>query len=181
MQARVSKLGLGAAQFRLEGVAGVRGRSPRDQAAEILHVARRAGMDLLDAAVPYPSAETLLGEAMRAAPGFRLMIKTARDFVEAEARASLKRLGSPKGYAVVVQSAGDLFGPHGPALWDKLQDLKDQGLFEKIGVSALVSDDPAKLKLVGKKSNREAIGAWVRVKVGDQLLARQVMPTRSYL
>jgi aryl-alcohol dehydrogenase-like predicted oxidoreductase len=28
-------------------------------------------------------------------------------------------------------------------LWDKLQDLKDQGLFDKIGVSTLVSDDPA--------------------------------------
>ena len=38
-----------------------------------------------------------------------------------------------------------------------------------------------RLKLVGKKSNRDAIGAWVRVKVGDQLLARQIMPTRSYL
>jgi enediyne biosynthesis protein E4 len=38
-----------------------------------------------------------------------------------------------------------------------------------------------RLKLIGKKSNRDAIGAWVRVKVGDQLLARQVMPTRSYL
>ncbi len=38
-----------------------------------------------------------------------------------------------------------------------------------------------RLKLVGKKSNREALGAWVRVRVGDQLLARQVMPTRSYL
>ena len=38
-----------------------------------------------------------------------------------------------------------------------------------------------RLKLVGKKANRDAIGAWVRVKVGDHLLARQVMPTRSYL
>ena len=38
-----------------------------------------------------------------------------------------------------------------------------------------------RLKLVGKKSNRDAIGAWVRVKAGDQLLARQVMPARSYL
>ena len=38
-----------------------------------------------------------------------------------------------------------------------------------------------RLKLVGKKSNRDALGAWVRVKVGDQLLARQIMPTRSYL
>ena len=38
-----------------------------------------------------------------------------------------------------------------------------------------------RLKLVGKKSNRDAIGAWVRVKVDGQLIARQVMPTRSYL
>lgn len=38
-----------------------------------------------------------------------------------------------------------------------------------------------RFKLVGKQSNRDAIGAWVRVQVGDQLLARQVMPTRSYL
>jgi len=38
-----------------------------------------------------------------------------------------------------------------------------------------------RLKLVGKKSNHDAVGAWVRVKVGDQPVARQVMPTRSYL
>jgi enediyne biosynthesis protein E4 len=38
-----------------------------------------------------------------------------------------------------------------------------------------------RLKLIGKASNRDAIGAWVRVKVGDQVLARQVMPARSYL
>ena len=38
-----------------------------------------------------------------------------------------------------------------------------------------------RLKLMGKASNRDAIGAWVRVKVGDQILARQVMPARSYL
>jgi enediyne biosynthesis protein E4 len=38
-----------------------------------------------------------------------------------------------------------------------------------------------RLKLVGKRSNRDAIGAWVRVKLGNQIMARQVMPTRSYL
>jgi hypothetical protein len=38
-----------------------------------------------------------------------------------------------------------------------------------------------RLKLIGKKSNRDAIGAWVRFKVGDQVFARHVMPTRSYL
>ena len=38
-----------------------------------------------------------------------------------------------------------------------------------------------RLKLVGTKSNRDAIGAWIHVRMGNQTLARQVMPTRSYL
>jgi hypothetical protein len=38
-----------------------------------------------------------------------------------------------------------------------------------------------RLKLVGTKSNRDAIGAWVRVRLGNQTLSRQVMPARSYL
>jgi enediyne biosynthesis protein E4 len=38
-----------------------------------------------------------------------------------------------------------------------------------------------RLKLVGTRSNRDAIGAWIRVRVDRQTLSRQVMPTRSYL
>jgi len=38
-----------------------------------------------------------------------------------------------------------------------------------------------RLKLIGTTSNRDAIGAWVKVRVGTQTLSRQVMPTRSYL
>ncbi len=38
-----------------------------------------------------------------------------------------------------------------------------------------------RLKLIGSKSNRDAIGAWIKVRVGNQTLSRQVMPTRSYL
>ncbi len=38
-----------------------------------------------------------------------------------------------------------------------------------------------RLKLVGTKSNRSAIGAVVKLRVGNQILTRQVMPTRSYL
>jgi len=38
-----------------------------------------------------------------------------------------------------------------------------------------------RFKLVGAKSNRSAIGAWIKVRVGGQTLARQVMPTRGYL
>ena len=38
-----------------------------------------------------------------------------------------------------------------------------------------------RLKLIGTKSNRDAIGAWIKVSVNNQVLWRQVMPTRSYL
>jgi hypothetical protein len=38
-----------------------------------------------------------------------------------------------------------------------------------------------RLKLVGTKSNRDAIGARIKVTFKDQTILRQVMPTRSYL
>jgi hypothetical protein len=38
-----------------------------------------------------------------------------------------------------------------------------------------------RLKLIGTKSNHDAIGAWVKVHIGDKILSRQVMPTHSYL
>src|SRR5579859_2811773 len=38
-----------------------------------------------------------------------------------------------------------------------------------------------RLKLIGTKSNRDAIGAWIKVRFAGHNLTRQVMPTRSYL
>jgi hypothetical protein len=38
-----------------------------------------------------------------------------------------------------------------------------------------------RLNLVGTKSNRDAIGAWIRVSLGSQVFSQQVMPARGYL
>ena len=38
-----------------------------------------------------------------------------------------------------------------------------------------------RVRLEGRAANREGIGAWLKVTVGDRVLWRQVMPTRSYL
>src|SRR5262249_19653506 len=38
-----------------------------------------------------------------------------------------------------------------------------------------------RFKLIGTKSNRDGIGAWIKVRVGNRPLARQVAPTCSYL
>ena len=65
--------------------------------------------------------------------------------MEAEARASLARLGLDRADAIMVQSAGDLFSSYGPAWWDCLRTLRDDGLFDQVGISAYASDDPAGL------------------------------------
>jgi hypothetical protein len=38
-----------------------------------------------------------------------------------------------------------------------------------------------RLKLVGTRGNRDAIGAWIKLRAGGMTMHRQVMPTRSYL
>jgi hypothetical protein len=38
-----------------------------------------------------------------------------------------------------------------------------------------------RLKLVGTKANRDAIGTWVKVRVSGRTIAQQVMPTKGYL
>lgn len=146
MSALLSKLGLGAAQFRLDGAAS-RGRTPEAEVGDILQIAARSRLAVFDVATAYAHAEQVIGERMPRPLPFRLVLKTARadrgpDFVETELRACLRRLGVERAYAVVVQSAGDLFGPHGAAMWDRLLRLRDQGLFDRIGVSACASDDP---------------------------------------
>lgn len=146
---RLSKLGLGTAQFGLDYPnTDPRGRAPEAEVADILQMAARAGLPLLDATVAFGAAERALGQALPRPNPFRTVIKTARcdrgpDFVESEARASLARMGLERAYAVVVQSAGDLFGPYGQAMWDRLKQLRDEGLFDRIGVSVYASDDPA--------------------------------------
>lgn len=63
----------------------------------------------------------------------------------------------------------------------------DVALAQIAGPPVLLRNDQAggrlwlRLKLTGVKNNRDAIGAWVKVRVGGRTLSRQVMPTRSYL
>ena len=150
MHALVSKLGLGAAQFGLDGSPGGRGRSPQAEVREMLALAARAGVRILDTGAASGHAESILGLALPRPAPFRVTLKAPRgdrgaDHVEAQIRAALARLDLEGADTVVVQSAGDLFSPSGLAMWDRLGELRDSGLFRRIGISAYASDDPAGL------------------------------------
>jgi aryl-alcohol dehydrogenase-like predicted oxidoreductase len=148
MSLSVSKLGLAAAQFGLDGMsASPRARSPETEARDILAIAARARLSVLDVSGNYGRAEQVLGDLIPRPVPFRVTLSAARadrgpDFVEAEARASLRRLAVERADAIIVPSPAELFGPHGAAVWDRLARLRDEGLFAKVGVAAHASDDP---------------------------------------
>ena len=143
-----ARLGLGTAQFgRDYGVSNTRGRLTSAEAAATLQVAAAAGMRLLDTGADYGEAEAMLGASLPRPCPFAVVTRTVRvtggvDAVEAQARASLQRLGLDRADALLVDCAADLLGPEGPALWKRMRRLKDGGLFARIGISANREDDP---------------------------------------
>lgn len=94
--------------------------------------------------------ERLLGHAWPFPSPFEVSVRTVAsseglDRVEARARRSLERMGLPRAEVLLVSSAGDLAGSEGRALWDRMQGLKDRGLFKKVGFFAEVDDGPSLL------------------------------------
>lgn len=103
--------------------------------------------------------------------------------------------GSNKGFRYIPvppsKSGPDLFKPmvgRGSAFADIDGDGDLDVVLTQIGGPPLLLRNDQqlnhhwlRLKLVGTRSNRDAIGAWVKVRAGNKTLSRQVMPTKGYL
>ena len=148
MTCPTSKLGFGAAQFGLDSAGvGHRGRSPEQEAGDILAIAARAGLPVFDASGASARGESVLGEILPRPNPFRTAIRAARpdrgpDFIEAEILATLARMKLQSVDTILVSSAADLLGPYGAELWDRLRVMKDTGFCRRIGLSLYASDDP---------------------------------------
>ncbi|HPA38054.1 MAG TPA: aldo/keto reductase [Phenylobacterium sp.] len=146
MVSPLSKLGIGSGQFALDQTS-VRGRPRSAEVRDMLEIAARTRLTVLDIAGYSPQSDAALGDILPRPNPFDICISTVRadrgaDLVEAEARAALRRMGVEQAECIMVPSASELFGPHGAALWDRLKALKDQGVTRKIGVAVFASDDP---------------------------------------
>lgn len=135
------KLGLGTVQLGLPyGVTNRRGQPSPAEAMALLGAAADRGVDLLDTAPAYGSAERLIGEALAAGRRFRIITKTVAGAQNPEAlRAgflrSLADLGIARADGLLLHHAGDALGPGGRMLLDEMRALKDEGRTARIGVS----------------------------------------------
>lgn len=124
-------------------------RYREDAVRQILQTAADAGISMV-ATKPEGDGERLLGQSWPFPSPFRVSVRTVSlsegiDRAEARARRSLEHMGLPRGDVVLVPHAADLAGAEGRALWDRLQGLKERGLFRKVGFIANIEDSPAAL------------------------------------
>lgn len=146
------KLGLGTVQFGVDyGVSNPDGRTSADEVVEILSVARRNGIRVLDTAALYGSSEQVLGTAMAGKHQFRLITKTIRfdngritpvEAIKLEKAfgGSLEKLRCSSVYGLMIHNADDLLLEGGHLLIEKMSELKQRGVVEKIGVSIYTAE-----------------------------------------
>ena len=147
------KLALGTAQFGLPyGVANKLGKITCSEAEIILQEALVNGVDLLDTAIVYGDSETCLGEV--GTHGFKVVTKlcTLPDdcgdigvWVRRQMDASLLRLNTMMVYGLLLHRPQQLLEKSGDSLYRALQQLKKDGLVEKIGISIY---DPLELDVL---------------------------------
>ena len=144
------KLALGTVQFgQSYGVANKAGQVPDAEAKAILEYAASSGIGMLDTAIGYGDSEQRLGEigisdwqVVSKIPAVPNVCGDIGDWVSKSVQGSLQRLGIRRLYAVLLHKPQQLLGADGGQIYAGLQQLKQSGLVQRIGVSIY---DPAEL------------------------------------
>ena len=141
------KLALGTVQFGIPyGVTNTSGQVAPAEVRDILALAERNRMGVLDTASQYGESERVLGDCVPSAWNVRIVTKTPSfkcDRIEAvhalqleeTLRQSLAKLKRTSVYGLMIHHAADLLSSGGSLLLDAMRRLKDKNLIEKIGVS----------------------------------------------
>ena len=146
------QLCLGTVQFGLSyGVTNQAGQVPEEEVLRILDLAASSGIELLDTAQAYGTAESVLGRCWPEDMPRRLISKLAagagRQSWETSLIASLHRLKTPKLDGFLLHNASDLLAPDGEELLNWLEGLRERGLVERIGVSIYEASELERLPL----------------------------------
>jgi aryl-alcohol dehydrogenase-like predicted oxidoreductase len=145
------KLALGTAQFGLDyGVSNKSGKVSMSEMSEILEQAQKAGINTLDTALGYGSAESQLGSAgmskwriISKIPAIPNKPDDVWQWMESSLDLSLSRLQVEKISGLLLHHGADLLGNNGDLVFNCLFKLKLDERIEKIGVSIYNFDELA--------------------------------------
>lgn len=146
-----NRLALGTVQFGMPyGIANKAGQVSREEAGAILDYAAAAGIDTLDTAIAYGQSEERLGETgvkqwriISKLPAMPEPCHDVSSWVQKSVSESLGRLGINRLGGLLLHRPQQLLGQNGHALYAALEDLKQRGIVEKIGISIY---DPQELE-----------------------------------
>lgn len=133
------KLALGTAQFGLNyGVTNQNGQVTIEEVKSILNFAKNNGIDTLDTASGYGNSEQVLGKV--GVNGYRIVTKTAslKNGVNGVINGfyqSLERLNKKAVDGLLIHDINEVNSKDFNDLFRKLNELKQQGLVNKIGFS----------------------------------------------
>ena len=135
----MSKLALGTVQFGLDyGITNQSGQVTIKEVKGILDFAKENGIDVLDTASGYGNSEKVLGEV--GVDNYQIITKTISlkngvDRVIDGFYQSLDDLSQKQVEGLLIHNIQDIENKQFSALFNKLNELKQQGLIKKIGFS----------------------------------------------
>lgn len=132
----IGKIALGTVQFGLDyGISNQAGQTSEQEVIELLNLANRLGLRLLDTAQAYGSSEEVIGRNHQGR--FDIVTKINPNAKQTSAKVlveeSLIRLELRAIYGVLFHSAESAL--NNPKAYQELQSLKHKGVIKKIGFS----------------------------------------------
>lgn len=141
--ADTGKLALGTVQFGIPyGIANNSGQVQPDEVGKILELAKSSAVKTLDTAIAYGESEAALGQhnlsdfsVITKLPEVPSDTSNVIDWVSRQLEGSLARLNISTLDSLLLHRPAQLIESFGGTLYRQLQDLKQQGLVKRIGIS----------------------------------------------
>ena len=140
----MKKIALGTVQFGLDyGITNHSGQVSIDEVKNILDYAKDKGIDTLDTAARYGNSEQVLGEV--GVNNYRIItkstpLKNGVDRVIKDFYHSLDNLNTGQVDGLLIHNIDDVKDKRFGDLFHKLNELKEEGLINKIGFSTYTPD-----------------------------------------
>jgi aryl-alcohol dehydrogenase-like predicted oxidoreductase len=137
--AHPSRLALGTAQFGYDyGINNARGRIPKEEVFQILHLALDSGVEVLDTAYGYQESETVIGSFIASLEAqdqskLKIISKYHNKEIDKYFNESLVKLNSQSVYGYLIHHFDKFI--QDPTIWSDLRKLRQNGKIQKIGLS----------------------------------------------